>query len=67
MHKDLYKCIVARCGIAPSEFWRMTPSECWLIIDANTPPKTYGNLSEREVNEMLEYRKELEAKGVVLA
>jgi hypothetical protein len=63
----LYKAIVVKCNIAPSEYWLMSPAECWLIIDAHTPQKTYGNLSQTEFDEMAEFRQSLLDQGYELA
>lgn len=51
----------------PSEFWGMTPSEVWLIIDAKLPEKKYGNLTATEYEKLVAKRAELEAQGVALA
>ena len=45
----------------------MSPTECWLIIDAHTPEKTYGNLSQTEFDEMAEFRQSLLDQGYELA
>lgn len=45
----------------------MSPAEVWLLIDAKIPEKTYGNLKQSEVDEMMAWREEMEAKGVQLA
>lgn len=42
----------------------MTPSEVWLFIDAKTPEKRYGNMSQSSYDRLLERREELEAQGV---
>jgi len=63
----LYKTMVVKCGIAPSEYWQMSPAECWHIIDANTPEKTYGNLRQSELDDMMEFRQSLLDQGYELA
>ena len=39
----------------------MTPAEIWLLVDAHTPPKRYGNLTEDEVSELAELYEKLES------
>lgn len=36
-------------GIAPSEFWRMTPSEFDVLWQANKPEVRRGNLNESQL------------------
>ena len=43
----------------PSEYWRMTPKEVFLIIDSNTPPEMVGNLTLEEVERLDELNKQL--------
>lgn len=50
-------------GIAPSEYWKMTPAEVFLIIDANRPKEING-IPEEDFERMLERREELEAQGI---
>ena len=38
-----------RLGIQPSEFWKMTPSEFFVLLRANTPEKRIGNLGESDL------------------
>jgi len=45
----------------------MSPAECWHIIDANTPEKTYGNLKQSELDDMMEFRQSLLDQGYELA
>jgi hypothetical protein len=40
----------------------MAPVEVWLLIDARTPEKRYGNLTETEVAELAELHEKLEAQ-----
>lgn len=39
----------------------MCPQELWLFIDAKTPEKRYGNLSQSDVEELYQLNQELEA------
>lgn len=41
-------------GIQPSEFWRMTPDEWWLVYDAKIGEPKYGSMTESEVEELYE-------------
>lgn len=42
-------------GLAPSEFWRLHPEEFWWSVEARTPVRMYGSMTENEVAEI--YRK----------
>jgi hypothetical protein len=39
-------------GIAPSEFWRMTPSEFDVLWMANKPEERRGNLGEHQLESL---------------
>lgn len=39
----------------------MTPAEVWLLVDAHTPPKRFGNLNEDEVAGLAELYEKLES------
>lgn len=41
-------------GIAPSEFWRMTPAEFWLLVEQKQEyaEKASGRLTEREKRDL---------------
>ena len=49
--------------IAPSEFWKMCPSETLILIEANRP-KHVGGIHEDELERMHKKRAELEAQGI---
>jgi hypothetical protein len=53
---DLYAAIVCNVGIAPSEYWRMSPSEVGLVLDFNRPVEYYGELTADEVDDLAEMR-----------
>jgi len=36
----------------PKDFWRVTPWEFWLLVEAKRPVKMYGKLTEFEVAEI---------------
>ena len=55
--------MVSEFGIAPSEYWKMTPYEISLVLEAKRP-KTIGGIHEDDVADMLQRRAELEASGV---
>ena len=55
--------MVSEFGLAPSEFWEMTPTEVYLIFDAKRP-KVINGIHENDLSEMLERRQELIKKGV---
>lgn len=35
--------------MAPSEFWNLTPTEFYWILDAKQPVKMFGKMTEHEV------------------
>jgi hypothetical protein len=53
-----FKTAVGAWGWQPSEFWRSTLHEFWATFDAKMGPEytrpRYGNLSERDVDELRE-------------
>ena len=61
----LYELIVGEFGIAPSEYWQMSPSEAHLIIDAKRP-KTIGGIQEDDLDNMMLRRQQLLDDGVKL-
>lgn len=52
--------------LAPSEYWNMTPREVSLYIEARRPKARFGNIGERDADEMSESRDRLESMGVNL-
>jgi hypothetical protein len=45
---------VGNYGIAPSEYWRMTPSEVFLLMEAKTPEQRFGNVTESQLESLFE-------------
>lgn len=62
----MYENLVGTHGIASSEYWGMTPTECWLVVSAKIPPRQYGNMSGDDFDRLRERREELEAQGINL-
>lgn len=52
--------------MAPSEFWGSCLEEIMLLLDAWTPERRFGNLSESQVDELVKSRAAWEAKGFKL-
>ncbi|RFA24346.1 hypothetical protein CAI21_21975 [Alkalilimnicola ehrlichii] len=40
--------------MSPAEFWRLHPVEFWWLVQAKTPTRMYGSLTEDEVAELYE-------------
>jgi hypothetical protein len=38
----------------PKDFWRLTPTEFWWLVDAKRPVKMYGSMTEFEVAQIYE-------------
>lgn len=55
--------MVAEFGIAPSEYWKMTPNEVSLVMESKRP-KHIGNIHEDDFADMMQRRAELEQKGI---
>lgn len=53
---DFYKAVVCNAGIAPSEYWRMSPHEVGLILEYNQPVERYGDLTVDDVDELMQMR-----------
>lgn len=43
-------------GIAPSEYWRMSPAEVGLVLEYNSPVEMYGSLTADDVDELAQMR-----------
>ena len=43
-------------GIAPSEYWRMSPNEVGLVLDFNQPIEYYGQLTADDVEDLIDMR-----------
>lgn len=63
--EEQFQLVVSEFGIAPSEYWQMTPAEVALIVDAKRP-KHIGGIHENDLADMLQRRQELSEKGVKL-
>lgn len=57
--------MVGNWGIPSSEYWKMTPAEISLIIEAKRP-KNMGGLHEDDFHALEEKRMKMEAEGVKL-
>lgn len=55
--------MIAEFGIAPSEYWKMTPAEVALVLDSKRP-KHIGGIHEDDLSDMMQRRHELEQKGM---
>lgn len=55
--------MVAEFGVAPSEYWQMTPAEIALVLDSKRP-KTIGGIHEDDLADMMQRRHELEQQGI---
>jgi hypothetical protein len=55
--------MIGQFNIAPSEYWRMTPAEVSIIIEANRPTHING-IPEDDYENMLRRRHELEQQGI---
>lgn len=47
----------------PSEYWAASPAEVWALINAWTPEKRYGNMTESQLDELEDSRSEWEKRG----
>lgn len=55
--------MIAEFGIAPSEYWQMTPAEVSLVLDSKRP-KTIGGIHEDDLSDIMQRRHELEQQGI---
>lgn len=60
----MYETLVGSYNIAASEYWAMTPIECWHVIAAKIPPRKIGEMNGPDYDRLAERRAELEAQGV---
>lgn len=47
---------MCNAGIAPSEYWRMSPHEVGLILEYNQPVERYGDLTADDIEELIQMR-----------
>lgn len=59
----MYQLAVSEFGIAPSEYWGMTPAEVQLVIDAKRS-KHINGIHEDDIDRMEQRRIELTEKGL---
>lgn len=59
---DLYQIMTCSFGVAPSEYWKMTPKEVSLHLDFKRN-KFIGGIHEDEWDRLDERRAELEQQG----
>lgn len=55
--------MVGQFNIAPSEYWKMTPAEVSIILDANRPTHING-IHEDDYENIMMRRQELMAQGI---
>lgn len=58
--------MVGQFGVAPSEYWKMTPAEVALILDSKRPRHING-IHEDDFARMQERRQELIEQGLDVA
>ena len=54
--------MVGEYGIAPSEYWQMTPAEVHLLLDSKRP-KHIGGIHEDDLDMMMIKRQEMLSRG----
>jgi hypothetical protein len=53
--EGLFKALVGRAGLAPRDFWSLTPREAWWMVEAKTPEQMVTKtMSESEAAEIYE-------------
>lgn len=60
----MYETLVGSYDVAPSEYWCMTPTECWHVIAAKIPPRKFGEMNGVDFDRLADRRAELEAQGI---
>ena len=58
----MYQLLIAEFGVAPSEYWQMTPTEINLVLESKRP-KHVGGIHEDDLADMMQRRRELEDQG----
>lgn len=59
----MFELVVGSYGVAPSEYWQMTPAEVNRVIDSNKPTHING-IPEDDLDDMMIRREQLEAQGI---
>lgn len=59
MVEEAYKASIL-WGIAPEQFWRMSPLEWWWQYDVRRPKGVFGNLTEDDLEDLYQH---LRSKG----
>ena len=55
--------LVGQLNISSSDYWKMTPAEVGLILEAHRPKVIHG-IHEDDFDSMLQRRRELEKQGI---
>jgi hypothetical protein len=55
--------MVSEFGVAPSEYWNMSPNEVFIVLE-NKRPKKIGNLHEDQLERLHARRAQAERDGV---
>lgn len=55
--------MVSEFGVAPSEYWSMTPSEVFIILESKRP-KHIGNIHEDQLEHLRARRAKAEREGI---
>ncbi len=60
--ETLYSLMVGEFGVAPSEYWQMTPAEISIILESKRP-KHINGIHEDDISDMMRRRQELINQG----
>ena len=60
--ESLYRAIVGNGWATAGAFWAMTPREAWWLVEARTPPKMVGHLTEDDAEDLYQKMKEHRAE-----
>ena len=55
--------MIGEFGVSPSEYWGMSPTEVFLLLDSKRP-KHIGGIHEDDIADMLERRQQLIDEGI---
>ncbi len=60
--ESLFRAIVGNGWATARDFWSMTPREAWWLVEARTPPRMVGPLTEDDAEDMYRQMKEHRAE-----
>ena len=62
--KAYYEILVVRFGIAPSEFWKMSPTEVRVFLKTKAEENKPSGLGDDQLTQIENHKEKLQSQGV---